>query len=93
MRQHVQRLIDAGRSAMVQPFLSSVDEYGETALLFYGGQFSHAIRKGPMLKADAETEGGLFFKEHIMPRTPSAQELRTGERVLAAIPFGIPVCC
>jgi hypothetical protein len=91
MRQHVRRLIDAGRSAMLQPFLGSVDEYGETALLYYAGQFSHAIRKGPMLKADAETEGGLYFKEHITPRTPTAEELRTGERVLAAIPSGIPV--
>ena len=91
MRAHVQRLIDAGRSAMLQPFLSSVDEYGETALLFYAGRFSHAIRKGPMLRADAESEQGLFFKENITPRTPSAAELRVAEQVLAAIPSGIPL--
>lgn len=91
MQQHVDRLTQAGRSAMLQPFLSSVDEYGETALIFYGGKFSHAIRKGPMLRPDAETEQGLFFKEVITPRTPSDAELRTGERILAAIPFGMPV--
>lgn len=91
MLEHVQRLIDGGRSAMLQPFVSSVDEYGETALLFYAGRFSHAIRKGPMLKADAQFEQGLFFKEHISPRTASAAELRVGERVLAAIPFGVPL--
>jgi O-ureido-D-serine cyclo-ligase len=91
MRDHVQRLIDAGRSAMLQPYLASVDERGETALLFYKGQFSHAIRKGAMLRAGAEQEAGLFVKEDITPRVPSADELRTAERVLAAVPYGMPL--
>jgi O-ureido-D-serine cyclo-ligase len=91
MQDHVQRLIDAGRSAMLQPYLASVDERGETALLFYNGQFSHAIRKGPMLRAGSEQEAGLFVKEDITPREPSAAELRTAERVLAATPYGMPL--
>lgn len=88
---HVQRLIGAGRSAMLQPFMASVDERGETALLFYKGQFSHAIRKGPMLRAGEEQEPGLFVKEDIAPRTPSADELHAAGRVLAAIPTGVPL--
>ena len=91
MRDHVQRLIDSGRSAVLQPYLASVDERGETALLFYKGQFSHAIRKGPMLTAGTEQEPGLFVKEDITPRVPSADELRTAERVLAAVPHGTPL--
>jgi O-ureido-D-serine cyclo-ligase len=91
MRDHVQRLIDAGRSAMLQPYLASVDERGETALLFYNGQFSHAICKGPMLRAGMEQEAGLFVNENIAPRAPSADELRTAERVLAAVPYGVPL--
>jgi hypothetical protein len=91
MRDHVQRLINAGRSAVLQPYLASVDQRGETALLFYKGQFSHAIRKGPMLKAGAEQEAGLFVKEDITPRVPSAEELRAAERVLAAVPYGVPL--
>lgn len=46
---HVDRLHAAGRAVMVQPYVSSVDSYGETALLYFGGAYSHAIRKGPML--------------------------------------------
>jgi O-ureido-D-serine cyclo-ligase len=91
MQDHVQRLIDAGHSAMLQPYLASVDERGETALLFYNGQFSHAIRKGPMLRPGTEEEAGLFVKEDITPREPSAAELRTAERVLAATPYGMPL--
>jgi O-ureido-D-serine cyclo-ligase len=91
LRDHVQRLIDAGRSAMLQPYLASVDERGESALLFYKGQFSHAIRKGPMLRPGAEQEAGLFVKEDITPRVPTDDELRTAERVLAAVPYGTPL--
>jgi O-ureido-D-serine cyclo-ligase len=93
MCDHVQRLIDAGRSALLQPYLTSVDERGETALLFYRGQFSHAIRKGPMLRADAQSdsEPDLFVNEQITPRVPTDAELRVAERVLAAVPFGKPV--
>ena len=32
---------------MIQPFLPSVLEEGETTLLFFGGKFSHALRKLP----------------------------------------------
>jgi O-ureido-D-serine cyclo-ligase len=88
MCAHVQRLIDAGRSAMLQPYLASVDERGETALLFYSGTFSHAIRKGPMLRSGVEQEPGLFVQENITPRVPTDAELRVAERVLAAVPFG-----
>ena len=44
---HVAGLVGAGRTAMVQPYLTSVDDAGETAMLFIGGRFSHAVRKGP----------------------------------------------
>jgi glutathione synthase/RimK-type ligase-like ATP-grasp enzyme len=47
---HVAELTAAGRTAMVQPYLDSVDDLGETAMLFIGGRFSHAVRKGPLLR-------------------------------------------
>lgn len=50
------RLLSAGRSVLLQPYLDSVDRDGETALIYVAGQFSHAIRKGPLLPPGA---GGL----------------------------------
>lgn len=46
---HSAALVAAGRASMTQPYISSVDDEGETAMLFFGGEFSHAIRKGPIL--------------------------------------------
>ena len=45
---HLQPLLAAGRSMMLQPYLERVDSDGETALIFIAGEFSHAIRKGAL---------------------------------------------
>jgi len=84
--EHVQRIHRSGRSAMVQPYLKSVDEAGETALVHFAGEFSHAIRKGPMLGPSREVMGGLFLKEDIRARTPSAAERAVGLRAVQAAP-------
>jgi len=88
---HMQRLLDARRSVLLQPYLDRVDEHGETALIYFAGTFSHAIRKGPLLRRGEGPTRALFATEHIVARTPSAEELRLGERTLAAIPFPGPL--
>jgi glutathione synthase/RimK-type ligase-like ATP-grasp enzyme len=42
---HLARLVGAG-DAIVQPYAPSV-ELGETSLFFFGGEYSHAVRKVP----------------------------------------------
>ncbi|HEV7496319.1 hypothetical protein [Baekduia sp.] len=71
-----------GRTAMVQPYVASVDARGETALLFFDGAFSHAIHKGPLLRPGAEPTSEVFAAETIAPRTPSAAELAVAQRIL-----------
>ncbi len=88
---HLRRLLDAGRSALLQPYLDRVDADGETALLFFDGAFSHAIRKGPLLRRDEGPTRALFAPEHIQARTPGADELALARRTLAAIPFAGPL--
>jgi O-ureido-D-serine cyclo-ligase len=88
---HVRRLLDANRSVLLQPYLERVDAHGETALLFFEGRFSHAIRKGPLLKRDDGPTAGLYATETITPRAPSADELDVARRALAAIPFDKPL--
>jgi glutathione synthase/RimK-type ligase-like ATP-grasp enzyme len=85
---HAGRLLDQGRHVLVQPYLDAVDTQGETALLYFEGCFSHAIRKGPLLTRVEDPTRALFAAEHIQAREPSAQELEVGARVLAALPFG-----
>lgn len=88
---HIERLIRAGRSVVLQPYLDQVDQHGETALIHFGGRFSHAIRKGPLLRRGSAPDGSLFLEEHITPRVPEPEELRIAERVLAALPFPVPL--
>jgi len=84
----VDRLHADGRVVMVQPYLPAVDSYGETALLYLGGRFSHAVRKGPMLTGPDVGFAGLYREEEITARLPTPAELAVGERALAAVPGG-----
>jgi hypothetical protein len=84
---HAQRLLDAGRSVLLQPYFTRVDEHGETALVYFDGVFSHAIRKGPLLRRGEDPTRALFAAEHITPRVPNADELRVAASALAAIPM------
>lgn len=90
---HVDRLTRAGRTAMVQPYLTAVDSVGETALIFTPGPdgrlgFSHAIRKDALLDGPDTGVDGLYREERITGRTPAPAELAVAERVLAAVPGG-----
>jgi O-ureido-D-serine cyclo-ligase len=87
---HVQRLLEAGRSVMLQPYLDAVDEHGETAVLYLAGRFSHAARKGPLLRPGAALVEGLFAPEDIRPRVPTAAEFEVAAAAYAAIPFEAP---
>jgi hypothetical protein len=88
---HAKRLLDAGRSVLLQPYLDRVDAQGETALIYFDGVFSHAIRKGPLLQRGSGPTRALFAAEHITARLPGADELRVAEDALASIPFHRPL--
>jgi glutathione synthase/RimK-type ligase-like ATP-grasp enzyme len=81
---HVEELLAAGRTAMVQPYVAAVDAAGETGLVFVAGRFSHAFGKGALLRAGDRATSALFAEEEITEREPSARELEVGEQVLEA---------
>lgn len=86
-RALVDQIHSSGRTVMVQSYVSGVDTAGETALLYFNGVFSHAIRKGQMLRLEDGIEQGLFRQEQITARTPNAAERAVADQVLAAMPF------
>jgi len=91
----MKRIVSQGKTAMVQPYLAAVDEIGETAQLFIGGEYSHAIRKGPLLvpNVEGEKEHGLFLKEDISPREPNPEQRDLAAAVMGYISqrFGVPL--
>jgi len=85
---HARRLLDEKRSVLVQPYLDQVDAAGETALIFFDGVFSHAIRKGPLLSRGEGPTQALFATEDIVAREPGTAEFDVAHQALEAIPFG-----
>ena len=88
-RAHAAALLAAGRPVMVQPYLAAVDEVGETAVVHVGGRYSHALRKGALLRpGDAAEVEGLWRPEEITAAEPTPAQLALAEQALAAVPGG-----
>ncbi|MGQ7296475.1 ATP-grasp domain-containing protein [Quadrisphaera sp. KR29] len=81
-RAHLRAVHASGRCALVQPYLSAVDEVGETALVFLDGQLSHAMRKAALLPPSGGLVEGLFAPEEMSPREPSAAEVELARAVV-----------
>jgi glutathione synthase/RimK-type ligase-like ATP-grasp enzyme len=88
---HALQLQSQGFTALIQPYLESVDVQGETALVFYNGSYSHAFRKGPILLRQTSDVQGLFAQESIEPRQAAADEIAVGQLALRAVPSGVPL--
>jgi glutathione synthase/RimK-type ligase-like ATP-grasp enzyme len=88
----VQVIHASGRTAMVQPYVASVDTRGETALLFFDGAFSHAIHKGPLLRPGQAPTSEVFAPETIETRAASEAERDVARRIMDWVEqrFGAP---
>lgn len=86
---HARELIEAGRHAMVQPYLEGVDADGETALLFFGGEFSHCARKGPLLQID-EGVVDVESRYDLSPRDPTPAQHSLARAVLDTVRDLVP---
>jgi glutathione synthase/RimK-type ligase-like ATP-grasp enzyme len=64
-RAHVAALHQRGRSVLLQPYVPTVDIFGEHALIYIDGVFSHAMAKGPMLRTPADERDVLFRREQM----------------------------
>jgi glutathione synthase/RimK-type ligase-like ATP-grasp enzyme len=72
----LRHLTTAG-DAMVQPFVESVEERGERALVWIDGRFTHAVRKSTRYAGEEEAVS------EALPLEPA--ELELGQRVLARV--------
>ena len=82
---HIARLLEQGRSVMLQPYLRSVDQAGETALVYFDGQFSHAIRKGALLHREQPAIEAPYATGDITPRDADPDERALAELVLSVV--------
>jgi hypothetical protein len=94
-RALIERIILSGGTAMVQPYLASVDSAGETAVVMIAGEVSHVLRKGAILAADGvapvRTDDDLgvaevmYDPDLVLAGTADDDELRLAERVIDAV--------
>lgn len=89
-RAHLAALHADGRVAMVQPYLDQVDAQGETALIFVGGEFSHAARKAAILSREMSWSTGIYADEKVVGVLPSAQELELAESIISSLAALVP---
>ena len=79
---HITQLVDRGMVAMVQPYQRFIDERGETGMLYFNGEYSHAFRKGAILATGDNAKNGLYTEEDIGPRDASREERELGDDVI-----------
>ena len=85
-REHVTRLHQRGAAAVVQPYVDSVDEVGERALVFIDGEFSHALTKGAMLTVPEERRDAAYRRARMSGALADDEALETARRVLEVVP-------
>ena len=79
-QKHINELLSAQRSVMLQPYMADVDVESETGLVFIDGKFSHAFAKGALLAQTKNMTSGLYAEEEISIRQPTDDQLLIGER-------------
>jgi hypothetical protein len=83
-RSHARDLVASGRTAMIQPYQTSVDELGELGLVFLAGEFSHAIQKDPMIRRGVGPLDSLIDNQVVRAATASDGQIDLGHRAVAA---------
>lgn len=74
------QLIRAEGTAMVQPYLASVEGYGERSLLFAEGTLTHAVRRNPALSLEG------FARYDAQPVEAADDEVAVARAALTAVP-------
>jgi hypothetical protein len=93
-RMLIEVIHDSGKTAMVQPFQPSVDELGETALVFIDGKFSHPLRKravlqpdevAPVRSTDLMVAEAMYDPELVLRGSYEPDELRLAEEIVSHV--------
>jgi hypothetical protein len=101
-RALIKEIHDSGRVALVQPYMTTVHERGETALVFLAGELSHVLRKravlgpdevAPVVEGELRVAKAMLQDDLVVAGEADAAERELARRVLAEISerFGTPL--
>jgi glutathione synthase/RimK-type ligase-like ATP-grasp enzyme len=87
LAEHLHQLV-ARVDMLVQPYVETIATFGESSLLYFHGELSHAVRKLP-------GTGDYRIHEHLggstQPHDPSQAELDVADRALAQVATTSPL--
>jgi len=87
---HVSRIHAIGAAAMVQPYLGSLADVGETGTYVFGGEASHAVTKAPVLEEIRSPRDDLDAGSHQLVG-PAEVDTRLAAFALQVIACAPPV--
>lgn len=99
----IEQIRASGRVALVQPYVPTVDSHGETSLVFFGGELSHALRKRAILRdegiapvaedSELRVAAAMLEPDLVGPGTASAAQQALATAVIAELSarFGTPL--
>ncbi len=99
----IEQIRASGRVALVQPYISTVDSQGETSLVFFGGELSHALSKRAILRdegiapvaedSELRVAAAMLEPDLVGPGTTSAAQTALAQAVIAELSarFGTPL--
>lgn len=79
---HSEELLAAGKHTMTQPYVASIDTVGEFANYFFGGRYSHTVRKPALLEADQTPAATASFPAGLRAINVDSEMLAFSEGVL-----------
>lgn len=86
---HAKLLQARGSAIVIQPYISTIDKYGERCLVFYNGAFDHAIRKQAVLKPGQKHDlmrDVSASHPNPQPYDPTSAELELAHAAIALAP-------
>lgn len=84
--EHLARSTAVG-DVLIQPFEHTVLTEGEASLIFFAGQFSHAVRKIP---ADGDYRVHARYGGRVVPHDPTPKQLRVASAAVSLAPAATP---
>lgn len=68
---------------LVQEFVPEIRSAGQSSLVFFGGEFSHAVR---LMPRSGEFRINKAFGGEVLPHDPPAEELAAARQIVAMLP-------
>ena len=81
--QLVHAAMPVNEPLLVQEFVPEIRSAGQSSLVFFGGEFSHAVR---LMPRPGEFRINKAFGGEVLPHDPPAEELAAARQIVAMLP-------